>query len=153
MDRRYVIGVAESTRALVGLVYLGGAAVHLLLWATNRGVYDELTEYVLSGWYRDLWTELVLPNLAVLLPLLAAFEVLVAVAVLSKGRAVRLGLAAGAGFNLAVAPLGFWWPSNVALAAVHAALLRVSYPSGTLDLVRHRFAPDAEDGPPPDARA
>ena len=131
--------IGESGRALLGLVYLFGTGVHLYFWATNRAVYGEMTRFIVFDWYRELWTTLVLPNLVVLLPLLAAFEAVVAIAVLSKGRLVRLGLLAGAGFNLAVSPLGFWWPSNIALAAIHIALLRVPYPSNTFDRLSRRF--------------
>ena len=139
MDRRVSTRVAEPVRAVLGLVYVGGAAVHLAFWATNRGLYAEMTRHILFGWYRDLWTGQVLPNLDVLLPLLAVFEALVAVAILSHRRAARVGLAAGAAFNLALAPLGFWWPSNVALALLHVALLRVSYPETVLSRVRSRL--------------
>lgn len=136
MNRTLTTRVAESARAGLGLVYVGGTAVHLLLWATNRAVYGELTQFVLFEWYRDLWTGFVLPNLLVLVPLLALFEALVAVAILANGRLAKAGLLAGAAFNVAIAPLGFWWPSNVALVAAHLALLRVGYPETTAGRVR-----------------
>lgn len=128
--------VAESGKALLGVVYLGGAAIHLVNWATNRAVYAELTQFVLFDWYRDLWVGAVLPNLGVLLPLLAAFEALLGVALLREDRYARPGLLAGAAFNLALTPLGFWWPSNVALAAGHLALLRYEFPRPSLSRVR-----------------
>ncbi|AGN00701.1 hypothetical protein L593_03750 [Salinarchaeum sp. Harcht-Bsk1] len=127
MDR-----LADGTRLLLGLTYLGGAMVHLLFWATDRSVYADITQYVQFDWYRTVWTDLVLPNLGVLLPLLAAFELAVGVAICLAGRRARLGLAAGAAFNLVVAPLGFWWPSNVALAALHGLLLRREFPDSVI---------------------
>jgi len=136
MVRIQISQVAEVLRTVLGLVYGGGAAVHLVLWATNRTAYAEMTPYILFEWYRELWTGLVLPNLGVLLPLLAIFEAVTAVAILSKGRVARIGLLAGTVFNLAVAPLGFWWPSNIGLAAVHVALLRVPYSKSTMDQLR-----------------
>jgi hypothetical protein len=144
MDRTLRTRSAEVVRGALGVVYLAGAAVHLAFWATDRGVYAEMTPFVLFDWYRDLWTGLVLPNLAVLLPMLVVFETLVALAVLSKGEAARAGLLAGAAFNLAIAPLGWWWPTNVALAAVHVALLRVAYTETTVEHAGHLFAPRTE---------
>jgi hypothetical protein len=129
---------AEVLRGLFGVMYVGGGLVHLVYWASNRELYGEITEFVLFGWYRDLWTDLVLPNLGVLLPLLAVFEFAVAVAILSRRRYVKLGLALGAAFNVAIAPLGFWWPTNVALALAHLALLRVEYEDSSVALVRDR---------------
>ncbi|HKL28476.1 MAG TPA: hypothetical protein VJ898_04335 [Natrialbaceae archaeon] len=134
---RYARG-AEMLRGLFGVMYVGGALVHLVYWASNRELYGEITEFILFGWYRDLWTDLVLPNLGVLLPLLALFELAVAAAILSRRGYAKLGLALGAAFNLGLAPLGFWWPTNVALALAHLALLRVEYPESAVTLVRSR---------------
>lgn len=125
-------------RGLFGVMYVGGALVHLAYWATNRALYGEITEFILFAWYRDLWTDLVLPNLGILLPLLALFELVLAGAILSRRRYAKLGLALGAAFNFALAPLGFWWPTNVALAIVHLALLRFEHPESALRLVRSR---------------
>lgn len=127
--------VAESARLLLGAVYVGGAAVHVVNWVSNRALYGEITPYILFDWYRELWSGLVLPNLGVLLPVLAVFELAVGVAVLQRGRLARVGLGLGALFNLALAPLGFWWPSNVALAVGHLALLRLDYRERSLVLV------------------
>lgn len=131
--------LGETGKASLGLIYLIGTAVHVYFWATNRAVYGEMTQFIVFDWYRGLWMDFVLPNLGVLLPLLAGFEAIVALAILSKGRLARIGLIAGAGFNLAVSPLGFWWPSNIALAALHIALLRFTYPSSTIDRISRRF--------------
>jgi hypothetical protein len=130
--------VAEVLRALFGVTYVGGAVVHVVYWATNRGLYAEITEFIRFEWYRDLWTGFVLPNLGVLLPVLALFELAVAVAVLSRAQYAKLGLLVGAAFNVGLAPLGFWWPTNAVLAAAHLALLRFEYPETTVALVRNR---------------
>ena len=65
-----------------------------------------------------------LPNLEILLPVLAGVELLVAGLVLSWGRRVRLGHGIGAAFQVDLAPLGFWWPTNAVLAAGHVFLSR-----------------------------
>lgn len=121
-------------------MYIGGALVHLVNWRSNPDVYEEITPYILFSWYRDLWTGFVLPNRQFLLPLLAFIEVGIGVAILSKGRYTRRGLGLGTLFNLCVAPLGFWWPSNAALAAGHLALLRFEYPATVLSQLRALIA-------------
>jgi hypothetical protein len=142
MDRNRFAWVPELLRGLLGLTYVVGGLVHLAFWASNRAMYGEIIEFILFGWYRDLWTELVLPNLGVLLPLLALFELALAAAILSSGRGAKVGLAVGAMFNLALAPLGFWWPTNVALALAHLALLRFEFPVSSLRRARNRIARD-----------
>ncbi|MFT4891175.1 MAG: hypothetical protein ACI9YT_002099 [Halobacteriales archaeon] len=142
MDRNRFAWVPELLRGLLGLTYVVGGLVHLAFWASNRAMYGEIIEFILVGWYRDLWTELVLPNLGVLLPLLALFELALAAAILSSGRGAKVGLAVGAMFNLALAPLGFWWPTNVALALAHLALLRFEFPVSSLRRARNRIARD-----------
>lgn len=132
--------LAELTRTLFGITYIGGALFHLVLWTSNRGVYDEITSEILFGWYRDLWTGFVLPNLGFLVPLLAFIEVGIGVAILSKGRHTRRGLGLGTLFNICIAPLGYWWPYNVALAAGHLALLRFEYPETVLGQIRALIA-------------
>lgn len=139
MSHSRLSALAETARAVLGLVYAGGALVHLQFWLTNREMYAEITPFIRFGWYESAWIDLVIPNLGVLLPLLAAFELAVAVALLSKGRYARWGLLFGAAFNIAIAPLGFWWPANVALAAVHLALLRFAYANATITVVKHQL--------------
>lgn len=139
MNRNRFAWVPELLRGLFGLTYVVGGLVHLAFWASNRAAYGEITEFILFGWYRDLWTETVLPNLGVLLPLLALFELALAATILSSGRRAKVGLAVGAAFNLALAPLGFWWPTNVALAIAHLALLRFEFPVSSPTRARNRI--------------
>lgn len=134
--------LGELGRALFGLTYIGGAAVHIYLWATNPGVYAEITQFILFDWYRDLWTGLILPNLGILLPVLALAEVGMGLAILTRGRAARAGLLAGGLFNLCVAPLGFWWPTNVLLAAGHAALAKAAFHRSTVRAIRGSRRPE-----------
>lgn len=144
MSHSRLSALAEAGRAVLGLVYAGGAVVHLQFWLTNREVYAEITPFIRFGWYQTAWTDLVIPNLGLLLPLLAVFELTVAVALLSRGSYTKWGLLLGAAFNLTIAPLGFWWPANVALAAVHLALLRFVYADATITVIKHRFAARSE---------
>jgi hypothetical protein len=71
--------------------------------------------------------------------LLIAFEVGVAVLVLSKGRRVRLGLLATLGFMIGLAPFLSWYEvANVPLAAWALLLLGRDYDRGLLDMVRRQ---------------
>lgn len=140
--RSYSRLVFELGRALFGLTYLGGATIHIYLWATNRGVYAEITQFILFDWYRNLWTGLILPNLGILLPVLVVAEVGMGLSILWKERTARAGLLAGGLFNLCVAPLGFWWPTNVLLAAGHIALAKVEFHCSTFRVVQKVFSPD-----------
>lgn len=105
-------------------------------------MYADITQFILFEWYRDLWTALVLPNLGVLLPLLAVTEVAIGLGILTKQEVARAGLLAGGLFNLCIAPLGFWWPTNVVLAVAHGALARVAFPRSTARVVRERWFTD-----------
>jgi len=69
--------------------------------------------------------------------LLIGFEMGVAVLVLSKGRRVRLGLLAGLGFVIGLAPFASWYElANVPLAVWALLLLRCDYDRSLLDMVR-----------------
>ena len=127
---------AQMGRILLGAAYLLGGAVHLFLWWQDPGVYAAITSEVLFGWYRGLWTEFVLPNLAVLLPVLAAFEFVLAGLLSSRGRAVRAGNGLGIVFQVALAPLGFWWPTNFFLAPGHVWLARYDFDEDAVTVVR-----------------
>ena len=140
-------GAAQVGRGLLGAAYLLGGVVHLFLWWSNPDVYAAITSEVLFGWYRGLWTEFVLPNLDALLPALAAFEFVLAGLLLSRGRAVRAGNGLGVVFQVALAPLGFWWPTNLFLAFGHAWLARYDFDEDAPSVLRRglgaRTAPDA----------
>jgi hypothetical protein len=71
--------------------------------------------------------------------LLIAFEVGVAVLVLSKGRQVRLGLLAALGFMIVLAPFTSWYElGNVPLAAWALLLLARDYDRSLLNILRRQ---------------
>ena len=131
--------VAEAVRGLIGASYLVGGVVHLVLWRSDPDVYAAITAEVLFGWYRGLWTGFVLPNLDVLLPVLAAFEYVIGGLVLGRDRAARAGNGVGMAFQVALAPLGFWWPTNVLLAFGHAWLGRYDFDESVPSIARRRL--------------
>jgi hypothetical protein len=71
--------------------------------------------------------------------LLVAFEVGVAVLVLSRGRRVRVGLLAAVAFMIGLAPLMSWYElANLPLVAWALALLTRDYDRSLPDLVRRQ---------------
>jgi hypothetical protein len=83
-----------------------------------------------------LMLHLVVPAAVPFNVLLIAFEVGVAILVLSKGRRVRVGLLAAVAFMLGLAPLMSWYElANVPLIAGALALLARDYDRSLLDLV------------------
>ena len=84
-----------------------------------------------------LLLHLVVPAAVPLTVLLVAFEVSVALLVLSTGRRVRLGLLAVVAFMVGLAPLLSWYElANVPLVALALLLLGRDYDRSLLDLVR-----------------
>jgi hypothetical protein len=84
-----------------------------------------------------LLLHLVVPAAVPLTVLLVAFEVGVALLVLSTGRRVRLGLLAAVAFMVGLAPLLSWYElANVPLVALALLLLGRDYDRSLLDLVR-----------------
>ena len=128
----------EWTRTVLGVVYLFGGVAHVALGLAAPEIYEEFADQALVSAYADLWASLVVPNLAVLQPLVAVFELALGAALLWWGRAVRAGHAVGAVFQAGLVLSGPWGPVNALLAVVHLAALRRSYPATVVDLVRRR---------------
>ncbi len=85
-----------------------------------------------------LLRQLVIPAAVPLTVLLVAFQVGVAMLVLSKGRQVRLGLLAAIAFMIGLVPLMSWYElGNVPLVALALLLLGRDYDRSLIDMV-HR---------------
>lgn len=98
-----------------------------------RSIADELAW---PGFDWLVW-HLVVPAAVPLTVLLIAFEVGVAVLVLSKGRQVRVGLLAAAVFMIGLAPLLSWYElANVPLLALVGVLLARDYDRNLWDMIR-----------------
>jgi len=125
-------------RVLLGAVYLLGGLVHVALGVLSPEVYERFADQALVDAYAEAWASLVAPNTTVLVPLVAAFELAVGVTLLWRGRAVRLGHAAAAGFQAALVLSGPWGAVNAVLAAVHFVAARRPYPEPVVDFERLR---------------
>ena len=67
--------------------------------------------------------------------LAAAYEVAVAVMMLSKGRYVKWGLAGGAVFLVGITPLGIWTLGNPIMAVALVYLLTKEYDKSFLQIL------------------
>jgi hypothetical protein len=81
MGRATAGRLGNVLRLLLGLPSVGRAMVHLRFWATDRSVNGDITQCIQFDWYRVARSDLLLPNLGILLPVLAAFEIAVGVAI------------------------------------------------------------------------
>jgi len=92
------------------LWYLLGSLVHVKFGLTNNHIYGILGRSSLFAASRELWASTIMPNITLFALLLAAFEMTVGILILSKGRYVRIGLAASVLFNLFLVQLGLGYP-------------------------------------------
>ncbi len=99
-------------RTFVALWYLLGWMVHIYLGLTAPQVYGMFGETALLPFFPDVWRGLILPNIIFFTLLLAAFEVVVGVLLVSKGRWVKYGLVLSIAFNLFLVQLGLSTVTN-----------------------------------------
>lgn len=126
----------EVTRLGFAIVYLLGALAHVVLGLLAPEVYEQFADEALLGGYTAIWTSFVVPNLWFLQPLVIVFEFGLGLALLWRGRVVRVGHAAGAVFQAGLILSGPWGPINAGLAVIHLEALRMSYPKTIVDVVR-----------------
>ncbi len=120
----------HRNRAFVifGLIYLGGAGIHLSLAISNPNVYEGLAETSLLPVYGVIFTE-IFPSNPVLFALLAAVvEGIVGLLIIVDNRYSRLGLAGGIVLQTLFTPLGWWGFLNILLVAVQAYVLARDLP-------------------------
>ena len=73
--------------------------------------------------------------------LAAAYEITIALLMLSKGRYARWGLIGGIVFLIAITPLGTWTLANPILAVALAYLLTKEYDRSLLEMLHPRIHP------------
>jgi hypothetical protein len=96
----------NAARFLVAPWYLLGSLVHVYLALAMPEIYREFGNTALIPECRDLWRMLVMPDIAFFALALAAFEVVVGLLLIGKGKPVKYGLAASILFNLFLVQLG-----------------------------------------------
>jgi hypothetical protein len=135
----------HATRVFLGFFFIVMAVgFHIVLVLRDPHAYDGYAVTALLPVYRWIFRTVVMPHALVFAFAAAAFEITIALLMLSKGRAAKLGLVAGSVFLLAITPLGRETLPNALLAVVLAYLATKQFPANVLESVRatwHRHAP------------
>jgi hypothetical protein len=128
----------NAARLAFGGFYLAMATYNATVALPNAAAaYTDIGNNLAWPGFDWLMLHLVVPAAVPLTVLLIAFEVSVAVLVLSKGQRVRLGLLAAIAFQVGLAPLLSWYElGNVPLVAWALLLLARDYHRSLSDLVR-----------------
>jgi hypothetical protein len=121
--------------ATVGLAatYLLGGLAHLYLGARAPAVYERFADRALLDAYRSVWMAIVVPNLDVFQPLVTLFEFGTGLALLWRGRPVRVAHGLGLGFQVSLVLSGPWGVVNALLAAAHLRCLAFSHPRNAIE--------------------
>ena len=96
----------DAWRIFIALWYLGGSFIHFQCALYRPYIYAMFGRAPLYPLIGRVWGSLVLPHITVFALILAAFELAVAILLLSRGRAVTLALTASLLFNLFLVQLG-----------------------------------------------
>ena len=128
----------NAARIAFGGFFLAMAAYNTIVVLPNAAAsYTDIANNLAWPGFDWLMLHLVVPAAVPLTVLLIAFEVAVAVLVLSKGRRVRLGLLAAIAFMSGLAALIGWYELfNVPLVALAVLLLARDYDRSLWDSVR-----------------
>ena len=101
---------SNAARLFFALWYLLGSLVHLTIGLTNNYIYARFGTTSLLAVSRKLWGSTVMPHITSCILLLAAFEMVTGILILSHGKYVKIGLGASAMFNLFLVQLGLGYP-------------------------------------------
>lgn len=128
----------EIGRCIFAAIFLVDAVANALIIIFNPGIYRTLADVAIVDFYRDAWMAVVLPNVQLVIGLVVVFELALAVLLILKGAAVRIGLVAAAAFTLMLVPL--WWGGAALLILLFAVLLALlafaEYPRSVAELLR-----------------
>jgi hypothetical protein len=87
--------LSNVARGFFAVGYLVGSMVHVRFAVTNNHhVYEAFGKTALIPGFRELWSSVVMPNITFFALLLAVFEMTTTILILSRGKYVRIGLAA-----------------------------------------------------------
>jgi hypothetical protein len=129
-------------RIFVGVFFLImaiGVNVVLVLVAPDSfvGLGTDAPVVPLYRWFFENVVALAPPLFGLLA---AAYEVTMALMMLSKGKYAKWGLIGGIVFLIGITPLGVWTLANPIMAAAVALLLRKEYDRSVVEMVRFRRA-------------
>ncbi len=126
----------HATRIFLGFFFMVMAVgFHIVLVLRDPHAYDGYAVTALLPVYRWIFRTVVMPHALVFAVAAAAFEITVALLMLSKGRYAKLGLVAGSIFLLGITPLGMETLPNALLAGGLAYLATKQFPASFLESV------------------
>lgn len=102
-------------RSFIALWYLLGWMSHVYLGFWAPEVYVSFGNTALFPWVAALWQRLVMPHITFFALLLAVVEILVGLALISRGKWVKVGLIVSITFNLGLVLLGLGMPAETVL--------------------------------------
>jgi len=120
--------VARMGRLVFGVMFTGGAAIHVAIVLTGTEAYRHFADTAFIPFVKQAWLSVFMPHAALLGLLLAAFELAVGLLILAGARKTVLGLVAAVAFHLGLMLFGrgFWFWS-IPLLAMLGALLRYDF--------------------------
>ena len=117
--------VARMGRLVFGVMFTGGAAIHVAIVLTGTEAYRHFADTAFIPFVKQAWLSVFMPHAALLGLLLAAFELAVGLLILAGGPKTRLGLLAAIVFHLSLMLFGWgFWVWSVPMLAMLVALLR-----------------------------
>lgn len=139
-ERRQAGSFANVVRLLVGFGFLAAAVGNSLFFLPDaEEQLESMLELTLFDWYRDVFDAVVMPAPTLWVGVLAAYELAAGLLILSRRRAVDVGLGMAVTFMLAIVPLIGWYSlTNLVTALVPAALLFRRYDRSLLDMLRRQ---------------
>lgn len=142
--RKSASGLWNAWRAFIGLAYLAAAVFNGVY--TMPRVDTGLDGYADGAWFAflgDFIRDVFVPNGTLFMVLVIAFELAVGLLILSRGRAVDLGIWASLAWVVAVLPF-LAWPyllTNIALVVLQGVLLLRRYDDSIPSLLAGQFGP------------
>lgn len=131
----------NTGRLFVGIFFwIMALGVHGYFIVANPQSYVDFVHSAYFGIYRDLGNPIIEFSPRGFGLFMLVFEIAVGTLILSKERAVKLGLVAGITFLLAITPLGKEELINPILAAALAFLLTKNFAQSLPELLRDRLA-------------
>ena len=111
IERRFQGAMRDAIRLLIVPVYLLGWLSHVYLGLNSPEVYRAFGQTALIPAFSSFWYDVVMPRMAAFALALAAFELVVGVLLIGKGKWVKIGLALSITFNLFLVQLGLAYPA------------------------------------------
>jgi hypothetical protein len=117
--------VARVGRLAFGVMFTGGAAIHVAIVITGTETYRHFADSAFIPFVKQAWLSVFMPHAALLGLLLAAFELAVGLLILAGARKTTLGLVAAIAFHLGLMLFGWgFWFWSVPMLVMLVALLR-----------------------------